>query len=253
MPGAMERLDHVAKLVERPERVLARAVGRVRREEGDRRVAPVVRLAGRAILGVELKDGQQLDGGDAEFLQIGNLLDQAGIGAALRLGHAGAGMAGETAHVHLVNDRPRGRPAQRRVAFPVVGARIRHHALHRRGGVVAGLGGGFTTVLRRHHHAAAIRIQQHLGRIEPHPARRIGRPMHTIAIELARLHSRHERVPVVIGSVCAWIQFDGPAGSGIVGPIKEQQLHARGRAGEQAEVRAAAAEGGAERMAAACL
>ena len=185
--GPMERLDHVAKLVERPERVLARAVGRVRREEGDRRVAPVVDPARRAVLGVELKHRQQFDRGDAEVLEIGNLLDQAGVGAALRLRHSGAGMAGEAAHVHLVDDRPRGGPAQRRVAFPVVGGRIRHHALHRGGGVVAGLGGGLATVLRRHHHAAAIRIQQHLGRIKPHSARRIGRPMHAIAVELARL------------------------------------------------------------------
>ncbi len=140
-----------------------------------------------------------------------------------------------------------------RVAFPIVGGRIRHHALHRRGGVVAGLGGGCAAVFRRHHHAAAIGIQQHLGRIEPHPARRIGRPMHAIAIELARLHSRHECVPVVIGPVDVRIQFDGPAGPGVVRPVEEQQFHARGGAREQAEVRAAAAEGGAERMAAAGL
>ena len=40
--GAVQRLDHVAELVDRPERILARAVRLVRREERDRRVAPVV-------------------------------------------------------------------------------------------------------------------------------------------------------------------------------------------------------------------
>ena len=80
--GAVQRLDHVAELVDRAERILPRAVGLVRREERDRRVAPVVDLARRAILGVELEHRQQLDRGDAELLEIGNLLDQAGIGAA---------------------------------------------------------------------------------------------------------------------------------------------------------------------------
>ena len=53
--GPVQRLDHVAKLIERPERVLARAVGLVRREEGNRRITPVVDAARRAILGVELE------------------------------------------------------------------------------------------------------------------------------------------------------------------------------------------------------
>ena len=65
------------------ERVLPRAVGRVRRKERDRLVAPVVDHARWAGLGVELEDRQQLDGRDAQVLQVGNLLDQPGIGAAL--------------------------------------------------------------------------------------------------------------------------------------------------------------------------
>ena len=75
--------------------------------------------------------------------------------------------------------------------------------------------------------------------------------MHAIAVELAGFHPRHERVPVVIGPVDARIQFDGPAGPGIVRPVEQQQFHASGGAGEQTEVRASAAESGAERMAAA--
>ena len=127
----VQRLDHVAELVHRAERIPARAVRLVRREERDRRVAPVVDLARRAVLGVELEHRQQLHRGDPELLEIGDLLDQAGEGAAGLLADAGAGVAGEAAHVHLVDDGLRGRPAQRRVAFPVVGGRIDHHALHR--------------------------------------------------------------------------------------------------------------------------
>ena len=69
--GPVQRLDHVAKLVHRAERVLARAVGLMGREEWHRRIAPVV---------------------------------EAGERTALVLGDAGAGMASEAAHVHLVDN-----------------------------------------------------------------------------------------------------------------------------------------------------
>ena len=60
--GAVQRLDHVAELVERAERVRTRAVSRMRREERDRLVAPVVHAAGRRVLLVEREHRQQLDG-----------------------------------------------------------------------------------------------------------------------------------------------------------------------------------------------
>ena len=41
-PGAMQRFDHVAKLVHRAERIPARAVGLVRRKKRDRRVTPII-------------------------------------------------------------------------------------------------------------------------------------------------------------------------------------------------------------------
>ncbi len=78
----VQRLDHVAKLVHRAERILPRAVRLVRGEERDRRIAPVVDLSRRAILSIELEHRQQFDRGDAELLKIRNLLDQTGIGAA---------------------------------------------------------------------------------------------------------------------------------------------------------------------------
>ena len=87
----VQRLDHVAKFVDRAERILPRAVRLVRREERDRRIAPVVDLSRRAILGVELEHRQQLHRGDAELLEIRDLLDQAGVGAARLLADAGTG------------------------------------------------------------------------------------------------------------------------------------------------------------------
>ena len=69
----------------------AGGVGRLRGGEGDAVVAPEVAqlLAGqrvdeRAVVLVELVDRQQLDGRDAQPLQVGDLLDQAGEGARVR-------------------------------------------------------------------------------------------------------------------------------------------------------------------------
>ena len=96
--------DHVAKLVDRPERILTRAVRLMRRKERNRCIAPVVDPSRRRILSVELKYREQFDRSDAELLKIRDLLDQTRIGPAFRFGDAGAGMRGKAAHVHLVND-----------------------------------------------------------------------------------------------------------------------------------------------------
>ena len=102
----VQGLDHVPKLIYRPERVLPRAVGLVRREERNRRVAPIVNLARRTILGIELENRQQLDRGNAELFQIGNVFDQAGIGSSQIFLQAGARMPSEAPDMHLVDDCP---------------------------------------------------------------------------------------------------------------------------------------------------
>ena len=61
----VQRLHHVAKLIDRAKPIPARAVGLVGRKEGDRRVTPIVDESRWAILRVELEYGQQFDGGDA--------------------------------------------------------------------------------------------------------------------------------------------------------------------------------------------
>ena len=63
--GAVQRLHQVAEFVHRAQRVGLRAVGPVRREPGDRLVAPIVRAVRRG-LGVELLHRHQLDGPDAK-------------------------------------------------------------------------------------------------------------------------------------------------------------------------------------------
>ena len=69
----------------------AGGVGGLGGGEGDAVVAPEVaqllageRVGERAVALVELVDRQQLDGRDAQLLQVGDLLDQAGEGAGVR-------------------------------------------------------------------------------------------------------------------------------------------------------------------------
>jgi hypothetical protein len=78
---------------------------------------------------------------------------------------------------------------------------IHHHALHRRGGVVAFEARGIAAVILGNNHAAPIRIEQNLGGIEPHPVRGIERPVDAIAVKLPGLHARHKYVPIMVGAV----------------------------------------------------
>ena len=123
--GLVQRLDHVAELVQHGEWLLARAVRGVRCKEGDGLVAPVVDQAGGRGQGIELVDRQQFHRRDAEILQVGDLLDQPGVGAALLRRHTGAGVTREAADVHLVDHRrgeragaTAGRPPNRRRLHP---------------------------------------------------------------------------------------------------------------------------------------
>ena len=230
----VQRLHHVTELVDRTQRISTRAVRLVGREERDRLVAPVVDPVRRA-LGVELEHRQQLHGRHPEVAEIRDLLDQAGVGAARLLSDPRARMAREPAHVRLVHDCARGRPAQRRVPFPLVRVRVHHHALHRRGGVVTVLGSRSAPVAVRHDHAAPVRVEEHLLGVESQPARRVGRTLHAIAVDLAGAQARHEHVPVVVRAVDGGIDADCPGGPRVVDAVEEQQLHAGGVPGEYTE------------------
>ena len=102
--GPVKSLYHVTELVHGAECVGSRAISWVRREEGDRLVTPVVDQPRRASLGVERVHRKQFDGGDAEFPEIGDLLDQSGERAPGLLTDPGAGVASESADVHLIDD-----------------------------------------------------------------------------------------------------------------------------------------------------
>ena len=142
----------------------------MRREKRDRCIAPIVDDSQRTILRVELKHRQQFHGSDAELLEIGDLFDQPGIRASVRLIDARTRVSREAAHVHLVDNCARRRLAQWRVSLPIVCLRIDDHAFHCRGRIVAWLAGCLTVIGLGHNDRSAVRIEQHLGGVEPQAA-----------------------------------------------------------------------------------
>jgi len=170
----------------------------MRDEERDGCVAPIVDQSGRAILGIELKDREQLDRSDAELLEVGDFCNQAGVSATQFLDETRAGMTREAANVRLVDDCPRIRTFQRRVAFPVVGRAIDDDAFHRRGCIVTRAASRVATVAFWHRHAPAIRIAQDFFRIKPHSARSVAFSLRPVSVNLTRLHGRNWHFNLVL-------------------------------------------------------
>src|SRR6266487_1283338 len=102
----------------------SKTVRGVRSEVSDRVVSPDVlerlainRTQGRGTLLIESKDRQQFNSGDSQFLQIGDLRDDASKGP--RRGAAGGGRPGKSTHVQFINDSLAHRPVGRTVTLPL--------------------------------------------------------------------------------------------------------------------------------------
>ena len=156
-------------------------------------------------------------------------------------------MAGEAGEVHLVDDGRGKTPTQRRVALPIVGGGVDHHALHRVRialPVLARLPAG---IRLRHDDGAPVRIEQNLARIETQPLPGIERAESAIRIDLSCTDAGHENVPVVVGTVGARIEVDDAHRLQRCGIIEQQQLDPGGLAREHAEVDTAGEDRGAQR------
>src|SRR5947209_20239950 len=94
-------------------------------------------------------------------------------------------MPGEPADMHLVDDRLRKGPTERRVPLPVIGARVPDDALQRRSGIVPRMPCGFPAARVRPGDAFPIRIQQYLVRIETQPSRGIEQSGDAVGIDFA--------------------------------------------------------------------
>src|SRR6266704_7062538 len=108
----------------------------MRCEVADGVVSPEIRQ-GFAVQGVELadpllikcEDRQQLNGGDAKFLEVRDLLDNASKGAWMLA--ARGRRPGKATHMHLVNDGLTRRPMKWLITLPVILRCIDDRAAHR--------------------------------------------------------------------------------------------------------------------------
>src|SRR4051812_32864239 len=106
-------------------------------EERDRSVSPVVDQSRRTILHVKLIYRQKFHGSNTNVFEVWDFLDYPGVSAAPLLRHARIWILCESTNMHLVHDRLRDRPLERKVPLPVVRTEIGNHALHRGGSIIA--------------------------------------------------------------------------------------------------------------------
>ena len=207
----------------------------------------------RTILGVELEHGQKFHCGDAELLEIRDLLNQAGVRSPSLLADSGIRMTSESADVHLINDGTGRRQLQRAVSLPIVSAWIDDNTFHCGRGVVALSPGGLAVVVPRNDDAATVGIQQNLRRIEPKSARGGRRPIDSVAVNLSWPHAGYKRVPVVVSAARCWIDPNQTGRTGVMLLVEEQEFDARRSPREKTEVDAAIGDGCAKRRASASL
>jgi hypothetical protein len=70
--------------------------------------------------------------------------------------------------------------------------------------------------------------------------------MDVISIDLPRLCSRDEYMPIVVGTISDGIDVNDSCRPGVVFPLKKQQLYACGFAGENTKVDAIGCDRGAK-------
>jgi hypothetical protein len=216
---AMQRFDQRLELrhllTERP----GARIARIRREEADRVVAPIVRETAHDEMAVrdEVMDGKQFDRRHAERAQV---LDdrrrgEACVGTA-KLGRHARVTGGHAPDVRFVDHGLVPRPARGTIAFPVV-RRVGHHALRHGRAAVAVVAAEVRFVVSQ---AVAedlvfpvneavdclgVWIEQELGGIEAVAFARVVRPVHAVAVTLAGSDPGEIRVPDL---VCPLVERD---------------------------------------------
>ena len=234
-------------------------VARVRREEADRRVAPVVGEppVGEERLVGDVVDRQQLDGGHAERLEVldRGLRGQSGVRAAQVLANAGVAHR-EALDVRLVDHRLVHRRVGRAVVLPLE-AIVDDHALRDRQRVVGGVHhevgvvAGTRVGLVREHVAAAeahlaldrlrVRVDQQLVRVEAVAGARVVGAVDAVAVALPGTDAGQVHVPVERRALA---DLD-PLLDVLV--VEQAQLDALGVLGEQREVGALPVPGRTQR------
>ncbi len=258
--GRVQRLDHRLELLHLLAQGLLvarrRGVVRMRCQEGERVVAPVVAqpLLDQGAVLDELVDRHQLDRGHPELGQVvgDRGVGQAGVGAAQLLGDVGVEL-GQPLDVGLVDDRLVVGDVRAPVTLPVE-ERVDHDAVrHVRPGVVVVARVRVAEVVAEQGlvpvdlaaGCLGVGVEEQLVGVAPQPAGRVPRTVDAVAVALPGLHRRQVAVPdegVHLG------ELDPLLRELLALAVDEAQLDPLGDLAEQGEVRAAPVEGRAQRV-----
>ena len=229
-----------------------RGIARLRREEAERVVAPIVgeALVDEMTVVQEIMHRHELDRRDAERAQVREhgLGGHPGIGAAQLLGHVRVQLR-HAADVRLVDDGLVRQVRRALLAAPVErGIDHRGERRERRTialverqvalGVAELVGEQLVRPLQRPPDRLRIGIEQELRGIEAQPGVRIVRSVHTIAVELSGLDVGQVQVPGAVRSLP-----NPHAGLVLARCIEQAQLDRFRAFGEQREIDAAAVAG----------
>ena len=219
-------LDHRAEVIDRGERRVRGGIAAKGREEGNRRIAPVIRFGAEGlVLRIELLDGQEFDCCDAQILQIGDFLDQPLIRAAQFGRDAGTRMLGEAADVQFVDHGAGVGRVERLIVLPIVGGGIDDDGFHGRGAVVLAETGRRPAIIGLVlNDGLRIRVDQHLAAIEAQADLRLEASMHPVSVDLSRFDAGEEHMPVVEGLVVHRIEGDDLGRRIVLAFVEEQQI-----------------------------
>ena len=246
-------LDHLLELANDVDAQMRVAgVAGLGREEPQRVIAPVVAQppVDQMTIVHKVMHRHQLDGGDAQFLQV---LDDrrrcdTGVGAAQLLGHVGM-QHGHAAHVRFVDDRLV-RLVGRTVLAGPIECRIddRRQRRERRtvavveGQIAVRMSQGVAEQLVRPLELASYRlrvgVEQQFVRIETQAPGGLVRSVHPVPVQLAGRDVRQIDVPGAAGALANAYSLLAAAGL-----VEETQLHRIGTLGEQREVHSTAIPG----------
>ena len=247
-PGSVEGLHEPLELTHLLPAPARRRIERVRGEEPDRRVAPVVDEAalGEEVLVGDVVDRQQLDRSHAERREMRDrgVGRHAGVRAAEVLGDVREALR-EALHVNLVDDRVRPRRQRRLVVLPVEGV-VDDDALRDRVRVVlvvaleVGVWPARRDVRQRARNPMVdravdrlrVRVDQELRRVEAVTALGCPGAVHAVGVPLARPDPGEVAVPDVSRAL-----FQRHAGLAVL-VVEQAELDALGVLREEREVRA---------------
>ena len=219
--GGMEGPNHLLEFANLAARLLPGRVATVRREEGQRIVAPVVELVGpdaAGQLGGKLVHRHQLHRRHTERLKIRDLFNDTQVRA--RMGDAARRTGREAADVHFVDDGVGQTAPQVSISLPVEGI-VDHHTLR---GPDDAVGAGEKVAGKR----PRIGIDEPSLPVEPLAPFGIERPVGLKVIELAVAYPRHEDAPDISPTVFAGVEGDHLRRLGVIDRVVEQHPHRRG-------------------------